>query len=254
MVDSFTNERFCGNPAGVCILDEWIPDERMQSIAFENNLAETAFLVKRDGYYDLRWFTPEVEIDLCGHATLGSAHVLMNYEDKNSDIINFHTMSGVLTVTRNDDIYIMNFPSWDPNPCEKPAILEEALGVPVLETHKSRDLLVLLENETILRAVKPDLNKLMKINDVQGIIITAKGEDCDFVSRFFAPSAGIPEDPVTGSAHSILIPFWSKRLHKTELLAKQLSKRGGTLMCKDLGERVEISGAVVTHLIGDILP
>lgn len=226
----------------------------MQSIAFENNLAETAFLVKREGHYDLRWFTPEVEINLCGHATLASAHILMNYVDKDLDKIDFHTMSGVLSVTRDGDFYIMNFPSWDPRPCEKPALLEEALGVPVMEIHKSRDLLVLLENEKILREVKPDFGKLLEISDVHGFIITAKGEDCDFVSRFFAPAAGINEDPVTGSAHTTLIPFWSKRLQKTELLAKQLSKRGGILNCKDLGERVEIGGTAVTHLIGEILP
>jgi len=254
VVDAFTDKRFCGNPAGVCLLDEWLPDEEMQSIAFENNLAETAFLVKRDGYYDLRWFTPEVEIDLCGHATLGSAYVLMNYVDTNMDKVDFHTMSGVLTVTRTNELYTMNFPSRTPSPCKKPDLLEEALGVSVVETHKASNLLILLEDAKTLSELKPDFAKLMEIKDVFGFIVTAKGEDCDFVSRFFAPGAGIPEDPVTGSSHTTLIPFWSKRLNKTELLAKQLSKRGGTLFCKDLGERVEISGTAVSHLIGEILP
>lgn len=254
VVDVFTEERFHGNPAGVCLLNEWLPVERMQSIAYENNLSETAFLVKRDGYYDLRWFTPEVEIDLCGHATLGSAYVLMNYVDTDMNKVDFHTMCGVLTVTRKEDLYIMDFPSRPPIPCQKPELLEEALGVSVLETHMARDLLVLLEDEKTIRELKPDFKKLLEIKNVFGFIVTAKGESCDFVSRFFVPAAGVPEDPVTGSTHTTLIPFWSKRLGKNELLARQLSQRGGTLQCKDMGERVEISGTAVTHLIGEILP
>ena len=254
VVDVFTEERFHGNPAGVCLINEWLPKEMMQSIAFENNLPETAFLVKREGYYDLRWFTPEVEIDLCGHATLGSAYVLMNYVDTDIDRVDFHTMSGVLTVTRKEGLYTMNFPSRPSKPCNKPELLEEALGVSVVETHIARDLLVLLENEKILRELRPDFMKLKEITNVFGFIITAKGESCDFVSRFFAPGAGIPEDPVTGSSHTTLIPFWSKRLNKIELLARQLSQRGGTIQCKDLGERVEIGGRAVTHMIGEILP
>lgn len=254
VVDVFTKERFYGNPAGVCLLDEWLPEERMQSIAFENNLAETAFLVKNDGYYDLRWFTPEVEIDLCGHATLGSAYVLMNYVDTGMKRVDFHTKSGVLTVTRNEDLYTMDFPSRPASPCKKPELLEEALGVPVLETHMARDLLVLLKDEKTVRELKPDFMKFKEIENAFGFIVTAKGENCDFVSRFFAPGAGVPEDPVTGSSHTTLIPFWSKRLGKSELLARQLSQRGGTLQCKDMGERVEISGTAVTHLIGEILP
>lgn len=254
VVDVFTEERFHGNPAEVCLINEWLPKEMMQSIAFENNLPETAFLVKREGYYDLRWFTPEVEIDLCGHATLGSAYVLMNYVDTDMDRVDFHTMSGVLTVTRKEGLYTMNFPSRPSKPCNKPELLEEALGVSVVETHIARDLLVLLENEKILRELRPDFMKLKEITNVFGFIITAKGESCDFVSRFFAPGAGIPEDPVTGSSHTTLIPFWSKRLNKIELLARQLSQRGGTIQCKDLGERVEIGGRAVTHMIGEILP
>lgn len=254
VVDVFTEERFRGNPAGVCLLDEWLPEERMQNIAFENNLAETAFLVKREDHYDLRWFSPEVEIDLCGHGTLGSAYVLMNYIDKEMDRVDFHTMSGVLTVTRKEELYTMIFPSRPATPCVKPELLEEALGTPIVETHVARDLLVLVENEKAVRELKPDFIKLMKIKDVFGFVITAKGDNCDFVSRFFAPGAGITEDPVTGSSHTTLIPFWSKRLNKTEFLAKQLSSRGGTLRCKDLGDKVEISGTAVTHLIGEILP
>ena len=252
IMDVFTEECFKGNPAGVCIIDEWLSEEMMQGIAFENNLSETAFVVKRDGYYDLRWFTPEVEIDLCGHATLASAYVLMNYVDKGLDRVDFHTLSGVLTVTKKEELYAMNFPSRQPSPCRKPEALEDALGVSVLETHISRDLLILLENEKTVRELKPDFMKLRENTNVFGFIVTAKGEDCDFVSRFFAPGAGITEDPVTGSSHTTLIPFWSKRLNKTELLAKQLSQRGGTLYCRDLGGRVEISGTAVTYLIGEI--
>lgn len=253
IVDVFTEERYHGNPAGVCLLDEWIPDELMQQIAYENNLAETAFLVKQDGYYDLRWFTPEVEIDLCGHATLGSAYVLMNYVDETMKRVEFHTMSGPLTVIKEGDLYSMDFPVRKPIPCEVPDLLEEALGVAVLETHIARDLLVLIKDEDTLIHMNPNLTLLNKIDKAFGFIITAKGDTCDFASRFFAPAAGIPEDPVTGSSHTTLIPFWSERLNKKVLTAKQLSKRGGVLYCKDLGSRVEISGKAVTHLIGEII-
>lgn len=253
VVDAFTDRHYCGNPAGVCLLEKWPEDEIMQKIAFENNLAETAFLVKNKDYYDLRWFTPEVEIDLCGHATLASAYVLMNYVDSTMKKVDFHTMSGVLTVSRSGDLFTMDFPSRKVIPCEKPELLERALGTKVLETYMSRDLMVLIEDETTLAELKPDMNLLRQMDDVFGIIVTAKGDECDFVSRYFAPNISIVEDPVTGSSHTNLIPFWSERLFKKELIAKQLSKRGGTLFCKDLGDRVEISGKAVTHLIGEIL-
>ncbi len=252
-IDAFTEEHFHGNPAGVCIMEEWPSDEIMQKIAFENNLAETAFLVKKNDHYDLRWFTPEVEIDLCGHATLGSAYVLMNYFDKDLKKIAFHTMSGVLTVTREEDYYTMNFPSRKPVPCALPDILEKALGTKVLETFIARDLLVVLKDEDTLRELNPNFTLLKQITNVFGFIVTTKGRDCDFVSRFFAPNAGILEDPVTGSSHTTLIPFWSERLDKIKMTAKQLSKRGGTLYCKDIGDRVEISGKAVTHMIGEII-
>lgn len=253
VVDVFTEEHYHGNPAGVCVLNQWIEDDIMQKIAFENNLAETAFLVKKDGDYELRWFTPEVEIDLCGHATLGSAYVLMNYIDLAMKKVAFHTMSGILTVTREGDLYTMDFPSRKPIPCAKPEILEKALGVEVLETHIARDLLVVIRDAKTLAKLQPDLTLLQQMDQVFGFIITAKGDDCDFVSRFFAPGAGISEDPVTGSSHTSLIPYWSERLSKKNLTAKQLSQRGGSLYCKDLGDRVEISGKAVTHLIGEII-
>ena len=253
VVDVFTEEHFCGNPAGVCLLEEWLEDEIMQKIAFENNLAETAFLVKNVDHYDLRWFTPEVEIDLCGHATLGSAYVLMNYVDPSMKRVEFHTLSGILTVTREGDLFTMDFPSRKPILCEKPDLLEQALGVQVLETHIARDLLVVIKDEKSLAELSPNSSLLGKIDQVFGFIVTAKGEQCDFVSRFFAPNAGIMEDPVTGSSHTTLIPFWSERLSKDNMTAKQLSKRGGSLYCKNKGERVEISGKAVTHLIGEII-
>lgn len=254
VVDVFTKERYHGNPAGICLVEEALEPSLMQSIAMENNLAETAFLVnKEEGVYDLRWFTPEVEIDLCGHATMGSAYVLMNFVDPALKKVDFHTMSGILTVTRNNDLYTMNFPSRKPEPCEVPALLEKALGVKVLETHLSRDLLVLVENEQTLAGIQPDMSLLAKMDEIFGVIVTAKGNQYDFVSRYFAPGSGIPEDPVTGSSHSTLIPFWSERLEKQEMIAAQLSKRGGILYCKELDSRVEISGNAVLHLTGEIM-
>ncbi len=252
VVDAFTDKPFGGNPAGICLPETPLGTAVMQQIAFENNLSETAFLYKRDGYYDLKWFTPETEIDLCGHATLASAFVLMNFVENGIETIDFETLSGKLTVRRSGDKYIMNLPSRKPTPCLKPDILEAALGVSVLETHRARDLFVLVEQESDVRALTPDLTKLRMINDVFAFIVTAKGSDCDFVSRFFAPNAGIPEDPVTGSSHTTLIPFWSKRLGKTELSARQLSRRGGFLSCRDLGARVEIGGKAVLYLEGAI--
>lgn len=253
VVDAFTKEHFRGNPAGVCLVENEISDIVMQSIASENNLAETAFLVKQEGYYDLRWFTPEEEIDLCGHATLGSAYVIMNYVDTEADKIEFHTKSGNLYVSRKQDLYSLDFPTRRPIPCKVPDLLEEALGVKVFETHKARDLVVLVEDEDTVRNLQPNFMLLKQINEAFGLAVTARGTDCDFVSRFFVPSAEIIEDPVTGSSHSSLIPFWSEILHKKEMVAKQLSKRGGTLYVKYCGERVEIAGTAVIHLIGEIV-
>lgn len=251
VVDAFTDQKFSGNPAGVCVLDHWLDDLLMQKIAFENNLAETAFLVKKEGCYELRWFTPEVEIDLCGHATLASAFILMNMK-KELQEVTFNTKSGILKVKRDEDKYLMDFPSRKPVPCEIPPLLEAALGVRILGTFLSRDLLVLVEKESDVIHVSPDFSMLKKI-DAFAFVVTAKGTTCDFVSRFFVPNAGIDEDPVTGSSHSTLIPFWSERLHKTEMTAKQLSKRGGMIYCKDCGPRVEIGGKAVLYLIGDII-
>lgn len=255
VIDAFASQLFKGNPAGVCLLDSEIPDALMQKIAFENNLAETAFLLHTEGSYHLRWFTPEVEIDLCGHATLATAFVVMNYVDPALAHISFETKSGLLSVTRNNDMYTMNFPSRMPQPIEITPFLEKALNCHVLETHLSRDLLVLVENEATVVNLDVNINMLAEMSkDISfAVIVTAKGDSCDFVSRFFAPNAGINEDPVTGSAHSTLIPFWSKRLNKSKMVAKQLSQRGGTLICEYLGERVNISGKAICYLAGDII-
>lgn len=254
VIDTFTDTLFKGNPAGVCLLDHEIPSTMMQKTAFENNLAETAFLLKTGDAYSLRWFTPEMEIDLCGHATLATAFVLMNYVDPKLETVCFETKSGILTVTRNSGMYTMDFPSRMPVPAAAHPLLEKALGCHVLETHLSRDMVVLVENEETVANLDVDISLLAQISkDLSfAVTVTAKGKTCDFVSRFFAPNAGVSEDPVTGSAHSSLIPFWSRRLGKTAMTAKQLSPRGGTLFCEDRGERVNISGQAVCYLVGDI--
>ncbi|MES2807590.1 MAG: PhzF family phenazine biosynthesis protein [Bacteroidota bacterium] len=251
--DAFTDQLFGGNPAAICPLTEWLPDEVMQKIAVENNLAETAFFVKTANSYKLRWFTPEYEIDLCGHATLASAHILfteLNYQD---DTIHFETVkSGVLTVTRNDDKYTLDFPSRVPIPIEAPNGLIEALGgILPKAILRSRDFFVVYENEREVAELAPDFFALSKMDTV-GIIVTAPGDSVDFVSRFFAPGAGIPEDPVTGSAHCNLIPYWAKELGKNELHAYQISARKGELWCELQGDRVLMAGKAVTYLKGEI--
>jgi PhzF family phenazine biosynthesis protein len=252
VVDAFAEELFKGNPAGVCLLDQWISDDTMQSIAAENNLAETAFLVKSGEDYELRWFTPECEIDLCGHATLGSAFVLMNTAEKEKGEIVFHSKSGILTVTRSKEQYFLDFPTRNPVPVDIPENLAAALGAEILGAYRSRDLLVLLKDEETVKNLTPDFERLKAFESYFGIIATAKGTSCDFVSRYFAPNAGVPEDPVTGSSHCTLIPFWSERLNKTEMTARQLSRRGGSLSCKYCGERVKIGGKAKLYLTGEI--
>ncbi len=253
VVDAFADKHFTGNPAGVCLLEKELDDTILQKIASENNLPETAFLLEKDNKYFLRWFTPEFEIDLCGHATLATSFVLMNYLDMKKNSVEFHTKSGVLSVVKENSLYIMDFPSRKPIPCPVPNFLEKAIGEKILEVHSSRDLLILVENESIVRELKPNIQLLSEIKDSMAVIVTAKGIDCDFVSRFFAPNAGIAEDPVTGSAHSTLIPFWAEKLNKNKMIAKQLSKRGGMLFCENVGERVKIAGKAICFSIGEIL-
>lgn len=251
--DAFTDTLFGGNPAAICPLESWLPDNVMQQIAVENNLAETAYFVKNEKGYKLRWFTPEYEIDLCGHATLASAHILFTELGYAGDTIQFETVkAGVLTVKRDGDKYTMDFPSRPPIHIEIPNGLVEALGdKKPLEILRSRDFFVVYESEDDIHEISPDFFALSKMDTV-GVIVTARGKEVDFVSRFFAPGAGIPEDPVTGSAHCNLIPYWSGKLGKNKLHAYQLSARKGELWCELAGQRVLISGKAVTYLKGAI--
>jgi len=252
-VDAFTSEVFSGNPAAVCLLETWIDDKRLQAIAAENNLSETAFLVQTDNGFDLRWFTPVTEVALCGHGTLASAFVLTACRKWPEDTIRFQTRkSGELAVTKRDDFLDMDFPARPASAQEAPVGIKEALGVEPKETFASaEDLMVVLSSEDVVREVSPDFNALEQIA-CRGIIITARGDRSDFVSRFFAPGLGVPEDPVTGSAHCVLIPYWAEVLGKNDLHAFQVSKRGGELFCNQAGERVTISGKAVLYLEGTI--
>jgi len=281
-VSAFTTNPFGGNPAGVCPLTAWLPDPVLQNIAANNNLAETAFVVPRadqvsatqipsprpsprlggeretetrggssGSEFELRWFTPTVEMDLCGHATLATASVLFNERSLRGHKVRFHSRSGLLTVTRSDDLLTLDFPSRPPLPSGVPAALVCGLGAKPAEVLKARDYLAVFSDESEVRALKPDFG-VLKTLDCLGIIVTAAGKDCDFVSRFFAPGAGVDEDPVTGSAHCTLIPFWAQRLGKTKLFARQVSQRGGELFCELAGERVRIGGRAVHYLRGEI--
>ena len=248
-VDAFTGTLFKGNPAAVCLLEEWLDEELMQAISAENNLSETAFVVRREKNYDLRWFTPVTEVDLCGHATLATAHVIFTSLEPSSTRVDFSTKSGTLTVTREKALISMDFPARPATPCAIPKELTQSLGTQPEEVLLSRDYLVVIDSEETLRSLWPNMEQLLML-DCLGVIVTARGEHADFVSRFFAPKAGIPEDPVTGSAHCTLVPYWSKKLQKKQLYTQQLSRRGGELFCEDQGERVKISGTGVTYFEG----
>jgi PhzF family phenazine biosynthesis protein len=251
-IDAFTGRLFGGNPAAVCPLEDWLEESVMQAIAAENNLSETAFFVRRPDRYHLRWFTPTVEVDLCGHATLASAYVILNHLGEASDAVVFDTRSGELIVRRDGDLLSMDFPARPPVQCPAPAKLEGALGRRPLATLMSRDLMAVFESEAEVRALRPDMNQVAQM-EAFAVIVTAPGEDSDFVSRFFAPRGGVPEDPVTGSAHCTLVPYWSKRLGKTNLYARQVSPRGGELWCLDRGDRVVIQGRAVRFMQGEIV-
>jgi PhzF family phenazine biosynthesis protein len=252
-VDAFTSTVFSGNPAAVCFLDEWIDDQRLQFIAAENNLSETAFLVQNEKGFDLRWLTPVTEVALCGHATLASAFVLFSCKNWESPAITFQTRwSGELSVSRQGDLLEMDFPSRPPHPRTLPEGLVEALRItPERVFASAEDLMVILESEQAVRDLAPDFKALQRI-DCRGIIVTSKGDKSDFVSRFFAPRFGIPEDPVTGSAHCVLTPYWASLLKKDFLHAFQISQRGGELFCNNRGQRVGISGQAVLYLEGTI--
>jgi PhzF family phenazine biosynthesis protein len=256
-VDAFTCQLFGGNPAAVVPLEQWLPDELMQQLAAENNLSETVFFVPHAGaaaHFAIRWFTPGTEVNLCGHATLAAAWVLFNHLNFEEPAIKFSSKSGLLTVTKQaDGLLTMDFPSWMPSPIPVPEYLAAALQTnEIVGVHQHRDLLVVLPNEVAVRNCQPNFLLLKKHHHC--VIITAAGEHCDFVSRFFASDYGIDEDPVTGSAHSQLIPYWSKVLQKEKLHALQLSARGGELWCRQLGtERVEISGHCVFYMQGSFV-
>ncbi len=258
-VDAFADAVFKGNPAAVCPLERWLPEATMQSIAAENNLAETAFFVARAGSaaagsgpdYDLRWFTPESEVDLCGHATLASAFVVFTALDARRRSVTFHTRSGALTVGRDGEWLTMDFPARPPVASQPSAELAEALGAAPRELWKARDLMAVYEREDDVRGLTPSVDRVRALG-VFGVIATAPGRDVDFVSRFFAPLVGIPEDPATGSSHCTLVPYWAKRLGKRELRARQVSTRGGEFQCEDRGERVTIGGRAVKYLEGSI--
>lgn len=251
LVDAFTSNIFSGNPAAVCPLDAWLTAEQMQKIAAENNQSETAFFVANGDSYELRWFTPKIEVDLCGHATLASAHILFNELGYTAQVIRFKTAGGNLKVSRSDKLLTMDFPATPPKKIETPRRLVHALGAVPEAVYKSRDILAVFETQSAVKNICPNFEYLKDL-DCLGVIITAPGTVVDFVSRFFAPGAGVDEDPVTGSAHTTLIPYWAERLKKDKLLAYQISERGGELLCVNSIGRVYISGRAITSFKGEI--
>ena len=252
-IDAFTDKVFSGNPAAVCPLEQWLSDELMLKISAENNLAETAFYVKQGNRYEIRWFTPAVEVDLCGHATLAAAYVLFNHENYSEDTINFWSpRSGDLAVTRDNELLTLNFPTDQYEEVPVTDDIKRCFDLLPFQAFRGKsDFLFVFENEEDILNITPVFDEITQL-DGRGVIITAKGKEIDFVSRFFAPQSGIIEDPVTGSAHTTLTPYWAKRLGKNELSAIQLSERRGYLWCKYLGERVEISGQARLYMIGEI--
>lgn len=250
-IDAFTSHVFGGNPAAVCVLGEWLADATMQAIAAENNLSETAFLIDRGDHCDLRWFTPAAEIDLAGHPTLAAAYAVFNYLKPGATSIRFESPSGPLIVKQEGGRLVMDFPSRPGKRVECDDIIRTGLNATPVEVYLARDHLVVFKDEETVRSIVPDLDVLRRAESM-GVIVTAPGRDVDFVSRFFTPKMGIPEDPVTGSAHCTLIPYWAERLKKKDLTARQVSARGGELWCRDLGPRVSIAGHAVPFFEGII--
>ena len=252
IIDAFTEKKFGGNPAAVCPLTDWLDDKTLQSIAEENNLSETAFFVREKNVFKLRWFTPKVEVSLCGHATLASAYVLFEHLKYDNSQIMFETKSGPLMVKKDADRLLMDFPAYKPVSVNPPERLIQGLGSKPLQVLRSPETyLAVYENEEDILAIVPDFSVIEKL-DMSCVIVTAEGRQSDFVSRFFAPQVGILEDPVTGSAHCTLIPYWAEKLNKTSLYAIQLSKRRGELYCEFLDSRVSIGGRAVTYALGEI--
>jgi len=253
VVDAFTGELFKGNPAGVCVLDKPMDAAVMQSVAMENNISETAFVVKSSSGYDLRWFTPAKEVELCGHGTLATAYVLSTVYGASADSLEFNTLSGVLKVRPIGELFELDFPVRPVNEIPISEDMKTAVGVPIKGAWGGYNLLLELDDERTVQAMSPDFDAIKRLKDWHGLIVTAAGQSCDFVSRYFAPNLGVNEDPVTGSSHTTLIPFWSERLGKDKMTAKQLSKRGGVLYCQNAGQRVLIAGRAVLYMRGEIL-
>lgn len=251
-VDAFADQLFKGNPAAVIPLESWLPDETLQSIALENNLSETAFFIPSGDNFHLRWFTPTVEVNLCGHATLAASHVLFEHLAYAKDTIRFDSRSGWLSVEKRDGLYFLNFPADNNEAVAAPPQIEEALGVTPLEVFRGKDdFMVIVDNQATIEALTPNFHLLQQL-PARGLIVTAPGEQVDFVSRCFFPQTGVDEDPVTGSAHTTMTPYWAQKLNKKELTARQLSFRGGTVQCQLLGDRVALGGKAVTYLTGSI--
>jgi PhzF family phenazine biosynthesis protein len=251
-VDAFADQVFSGNPAAVVPLENWLPGEVLQNIALENNLSETAFFVYEPEGLRIRWFTPASEVNLCGHATLGTAHILFNHLNFHANIIEFNSRSGLLKVKKSGDLLWLDFPASKLTQIEIPENLKKAVDSSPKECwHGRDDFMLIFEDEQTIRSINPDFTEISK-SECRGLIVTAKGEKVDFVSRFFAPKVGVNEDPVTGSAHTMLIPYWSEKLGKKEMTARQVSKRSGNLKCINYGERVKIGGKAVTYLEGKI--
>ena len=251
VVDAFTDSVFHGNQAAVCVLDAWPSEELMMNITRENNFSETAFTVKEGEKYHLRWFTPGGEIDLCGHATLGTAYVLLHYYEKEADKVVFTTLSGDLIVTKNGELLEMEFPVYDLKSVPVTDAMEQALGVRPSAAYLARDLLCVVEDEQIVRDLSPDLEK---IKEIDGLLfhVTARGKDVDCVSRSFAPKLAVAEDPVCGSGHCHIIPYWADRLGKEELVAYQASRRGGTLYCRREGSKIFMAGKAALYSIDEL--
>ena len=253
-IDAFTNSVFMGNPACVVQLETWLPKETLLNIAKENAVAETAFFIMDSNSIKLRWFTPEIEMDLCGHATLATAHCIKSILNYSSDTIEFDTASGLLKVTYKEDMYYMDFPSRMPTIAKLPEPILQSLNIKPKAVFKSRDYVLLYENQQEIESIKIERTLFDQLNiDPGGVVVTAKGDYCDFVSRFFTPQASILEDPVTGSAHCSLIPFWAEKLGKQKMLAYQISERKGELVCQNLKNRVLIAGKAITYMKGEIL-
>lgn len=251
VVDAFSEKVFGGNPAAICVMDAWLPEDTMMSITIENNLSETAFTVKEGDKYKLRWFTPGGEIDLCGHATLACAYVVMNYVETDLETVTFSTMSGDLIVNKNGDLYELDFPAYDLKPVEITDAMVDAMGARPTEAYMGRDLLCLFDDEKTVRELKPDMDKLKTIDGLL-LHVTAAGKDVDCVSRSFAPKLNVIEDPVCGSGHCHIAPYWINKLDKESIVAYQASRRGGTLYCRMDGDRVKLSGKAALYSVADI--